>query len=353
MSISVIVPCYNAQEYVRECLDSLAAQSWTDFEVIAIDDGSADDTAAVLEAYAEQRPELSLRLISQPNAGVSAARNAGLDLATGDYVTFVDADDTVEPEYLRTLHDALEGVGAGTDARQERAPDTEAADPASASDPRAASSSADPVGLSVVGIGGDGYGRQSGDFEGLIEREDFIHELWLTDHLWGSTCNKLFHRSIIEEHGIGFDPELRIMEDMFFVMRYCEHIDRMRVVKDHLYIYRSRSDSAMHRGFVPANMSVIDTFQRMLALPLNNRDREIIELHQVNGLMWIVRTLYQTGTPDQIATYEPTLRAEIARSRRGLFLRQGWRKGPKRYVAFLLYSIHPALLKTLLGAGRR
>lgn len=321
MRISVIVPCYNAQDYLTDCLDSLAAQTWTDFEVIAIDDGSTDNTAAVLEAYAEQRPELSLRVISQPNAGVSAARNAGLDLATGDYVTFVDADDTVESAYLHTLHDALEGV--------------------------------DPVGLSVVGIGGDGYGRQSGDFEGLIERGDFIHELWLTDHLWGSTCNKLFHRSIIEEHGIRFDPELRIMEDMFFVMRYCEHIDRMRVVKDHLYIYRSRSDSAMHRGFVPANMSVIDTFQRMLALPLNDRDREIIELHQVNGLMWIVRTLYQTGTPDQIATYEPTLRAEIARSRRGLFLRQGWRKGSKRYVAFLLYSIHPALLKTLLGAGRR
>lgn len=80
---------------------------------------------------------------------------------------------------------------------------------------------------------------------------------------------------------------------------------------------------------------------------------EIIELHPVNGLMWILCTLFQTGSAEQIAAYEPPLCAELARSRRGLFLRRGWRTGLKRYVAFLLDSIHPVLLKIFLGAGRR
>lgn len=313
MNISVIVPCYNSSAYLADCVQSLAAQTYRNFEAIFIDDGSTDGTFELLERLSAEHSDLRIRIQSQPNRGVSAARNLGLDIAQGEYISFVDSDDIVAPSFLERLVDTIDGVG-----------------------------------LAVVGIGGDGYGRQSGEFTGVIRHEDFIRELWFTDHLWGSTCNKLFHRSVIDEYAIRFESDLKIMEDMFFTMVYLQHVDAMRVMNEHLYYYRNRAGSTMHRGFHPDTLTVIETFERMLSLPLSEPDRQIIKLHQVNGLMWAMRVLYQSGTREDVAKYEPVLRQSLATSDRALFARQGWRKGWQRYGAFVLYSIHPKLLRMSL-----
>lgn len=93
--ISVIIPCYNAEPYIRECLDSLFCQTFTDLQIICVDDGSTDKTAQILKAFSAMDPQL--QVIFQKNSGISAARNAGLKIATGDYIAFVDADDWLEP----------------------------------------------------------------------------------------------------------------------------------------------------------------------------------------------------------------------------------------------------------------
>lgn len=104
--ISVIIPCYNAEPYIRQCLDSLCSQTLTGLQIICIDDGSADHTAQILKAYSAT--EVRLQVITQKNGGISAARNAGLRIATGDYIAFVDADDWLEPD---TFEKVLQGHG--------------------------------------------------------------------------------------------------------------------------------------------------------------------------------------------------------------------------------------------------
>lgn len=98
-TLTIITPAYNAARYLPRCLDSLLAQTYTDFELIVINNGSTDDTLAVCRRYADEHSS-RIHAIDLPTAGVSAARNAGLECARGRYVTFADADDWFEPEYL-------------------------------------------------------------------------------------------------------------------------------------------------------------------------------------------------------------------------------------------------------------
>ena len=109
MKISLIVPVYNAARFLRECLDSFAAQTYRDWECICVDDGSADGSAVILDKYASQDGRFIVK--HTVNRGVSAARNLGIELASGDYIGFVDADDTIAPDWLENAVEAIERSG--------------------------------------------------------------------------------------------------------------------------------------------------------------------------------------------------------------------------------------------------
>lgn len=110
-AISVIVPVYNVKSYLNRCLDSLLKQTYTDFELILVNDGSTDGSALICQEYAQK--DERIRLIHQDNAGVSVARNRAIDVARGDYITFIDSDDFVEDFYLEHLYQAA--VESGSD----------------------------------------------------------------------------------------------------------------------------------------------------------------------------------------------------------------------------------------------
>ena len=95
--ISIIVPVYNVEKYLRECLDSISQLKAVTWEAILVDDGSTDTSGKICDEYAKQ--DSRFRVIHQKNAGVSAARNAGLDAAKGDWIWFVDSDDSINPDF--------------------------------------------------------------------------------------------------------------------------------------------------------------------------------------------------------------------------------------------------------------
>lgn len=101
MKISVIVPVYNCGDYIERCIRSIMSQTYTDLEIICVDDGSSDRSGEMLDTLALEDPRI--RVIHQENGGASAARNTGIDLATGEIITFVDSDDAVEPDMYETL----------------------------------------------------------------------------------------------------------------------------------------------------------------------------------------------------------------------------------------------------------
>lgn len=108
--VSVIVPVYQVEAYLAKCLDSILAQTFTDFELILVDDGTRDDCPRIMTRYAAM--DARIRCIHKENGGLSSARNAGLDIARGEYIAFVDSDDTVEPTMLADAVAAAQRTGA-------------------------------------------------------------------------------------------------------------------------------------------------------------------------------------------------------------------------------------------------
>lgn len=102
VKISIIVPIYNTAKFLPACLDSILAQSFRDFEIIAVNDGSRDESAGILSDYSERYPDI-IRIIEKENGGLSSARNAGIKAASGEYLAFIDSDDTISPDFLSEL----------------------------------------------------------------------------------------------------------------------------------------------------------------------------------------------------------------------------------------------------------
>ena len=109
--ISVIIPVYNTESYVRVCLESLVEQTYTNFEVIMIDDGSTDNSGEICQEYTER--DSRFHYYRKENGGVSSARNLGIEYSRGNYLTFVDSDDWVEEDYLEVLYNAIIDESAG------------------------------------------------------------------------------------------------------------------------------------------------------------------------------------------------------------------------------------------------
>ena len=108
--VSIIVPVYNVEKYIEECVQSLLGQSYQNLEIILVDDASPDNCGAICDAYAEK--DSRVKVIHKPNGGAASARNAGLDVATGDYICFVDSDDAIRADYVQILLAAAEEKNA-------------------------------------------------------------------------------------------------------------------------------------------------------------------------------------------------------------------------------------------------
>ncbi len=210
--ISVIVPCYNAERYLSVCLESLKAQKKPQIEMIFIDDGSRDGTGAMLDAFAQGEPRA--RVIHQANGGVSAARNRGLQLATGRYIAFMDADDALEDDALARLHAHAEKIGAQIVSANHTLLDMEKG--------RRAQVHIEPV------------RQQSAD----IVRE-IIHMHRIYNNIW----NKLYDRSLFE--GLSLDEGVRIGEDALLNLQLFLRAGKVAHLDGSTYVYRVHSQSAM------------------------------------------------------------------------------------------------------------
>ena len=205
--VSIIVPAYQAAPTLERCLDSILRQTLTDWECICIDDGSTDGGVDILNAYAANDPRI--RVIRQRNAGVSAARNAGLVAARGDYVAFVDSDDFIHPRMMATLSELVE---------------SEQADCAIAACRRIDGSNATCAERAASAF-------CPGDAEQMNkapERDEaFIRVVW----------NKLIRRSVLEEHGIRFPVGVSYGEDTAFNYCLLPFCRRFAATQEALYNY--------------------------------------------------------------------------------------------------------------------
>lgn len=210
--VSVIVPCYNAERWIYKSLSAILHQSVTDIEVITVNDGSTDKTSAILKEISKE--DSRLKVIDKPNGGVSSARNVGLNVARGEWITFVDIDDII-------ISDGIEKM---TDVCSE---DTD---------------------IIFAGYNVNGEIKYSGkDKQRELSNTEFAKELFKpTDYPYlGYPWAKLFKLSVINNHGIRFDEKVFYNEDRLFTLNYLSHIHKGTYITIPVYNYIQHGDNAM------------------------------------------------------------------------------------------------------------
>lgn len=228
--VSVVVPVYNVEAYLERCVRSVLAQTFSDFELLLIDDGSTDASGAMCDAFTKE--DARIRVIHKPNGGLSDARNVGIEAAAGDYIEFVDSDDYIEPESLQVLVDLIReddcDIATGSIAncyegkRLPQCPD-----------------------LTVFTCSG---------------AEALRHMLEAVT-ITGSSCGKLMKRSVIADHRF---PLGKTYEDAFFMPAVLFSAEKVAVTTAPLYNYWHRQNSLTTVPFSDKAMHIIEAYDYTL-----------------------------------------------------------------------------------------
>lgn len=218
--VSVIVPIYQVEAYLPHCLDSILAQTMPDFELILVDDGTQDGCPAIMSDYA--RRDARIREIHKENGGLSSARNAGLDVARGKYIAFVDSDDSIEPTLLEDAVAAAERTGA------------------------------EQVLFNYRLVDASGEHEPYLDFpDEVIDLEkmrlaNYFYRYWMPYRHGQEAWSKLYRREVIENNGLRYAPNREIFaEDTLFSAMYLMHTRRIVALSKAYVNYVQRGDSLM------------------------------------------------------------------------------------------------------------
>lgn len=220
-SISVIVPVYNVEKFLNRCVDSILSQTFTDFELILVDDGSPDNCPAICDDYAQK--DCRVYVIHQNNKGVSAARNTGIEYAEGRYIAFADSDDYLDKNWLQQLHSAV------------------------------SSSNAELVQSGFIWVDGNGREikrtvRYTGIWE-ITSQSDYIEYLIYNVLYHGNgweVWTALFDSTIIKNHSIRFCTTCNnFAEDLGFVLEYLLYCKKIISIEDCCYYYVQHEGSMM------------------------------------------------------------------------------------------------------------
>jgi glycosyltransferase involved in cell wall biosynthesis len=317
--VSVIVPVYNVAPYLREALDSVVNQTYKDLEIIIVEDGSTDGSADICEEYADS--DARIKLIKQPNKGLSGARNTGLEIATGDLVAFVDSDDSISPLFVELLVSAM-------------------------------ISSDSQIGVcrcSFIYSNGSMNGVASSVFptisNGIYERAD-AYRLLVEETMSVNVCNKLFRREFFSD--VRF-AEGHVYEDAYPCFKLFDKAERIVLVDEPLYNYRRRPDS------ITALVSMNNINDCLLAHNcvsdlIRQKWSDIIpeslylKKHQkiVTFLILSYIKLIKSGTKD--ISLERELRALILKTKREVGIKT---LEPKAKIYYYVIKVCPALMRVL------
>ncbi|MCI8466474.1 MAG: glycosyltransferase family 2 protein [Lachnospiraceae bacterium] len=244
--ITIIIPAYNGERTIGKCLDSIIRQSYKKIEIMVINDGSSDHTQEICESYAKR--DSRIRVLSQKNQGVSAARNTGIRHATGEYLAFVDADDYIAPDMIQVLY-------------QMYAQNQE-------------------LGLAICGydeITNEGCRNveiRSGKQMSGIE---FLRNLFRMDSIKGFLCNKLFRAEIVKTYEIWLEETIYVCEDLLFCCQYGMHIQTAEYSEQTLYHYVLMDSSATRSGFSQKRFTALLAFRKMQEMTRRLSDESLNE----------------------------------------------------------------------------
>lgn len=238
--ISVIVPVYNVERYLKACVNSILAQTFRDFELILVNDGSTDLSGGICDSYA--KADDRVRVLHKQNEGVSQARNDGIQQATGEYLAFSDSDDTVEPDWLETLYQKAEQTNADLAV----------------------------CNFYTVSAFGKEARRHAFAEGEVLEGETLKLRLYqaiatCNDVGLFTLCNKLFRTEIIRSSGLSFQKGMSFGEDMLFLLDVYRQVGCVAFSEKPLYNYEIR-ETGLFSAYKPTfARDVLTCYARLLA----------------------------------------------------------------------------------------
>lgn len=274
MKISVIIPVYNVEKYLAQCLESIAGQSYENLEIIIVNDGSTDRSEEICGKF--EAMDSRIKLINQSNSGVSVARNTGIENATGDYITFVDSDDWLEKEMYNSMISQVT-----------KFPEL------------------DMVMCDTVQIAGK-LKKRSSEFirGGYYSKVDIISALYPTLLVTEdfakipvvSACTTMIRRNILIKKKICFEPSLKYSEDYLFMARIMIHIKSFFYIKgDFNYNYRQYPESRsklLQKDWWPSLVNLNKKLKELLAESVEYDFSRQLKLQLIHSALFLSTTIY-------------------------------------------------------------
>ena len=264
--ISVIVPIYKVERYLPKCIESILAQTYRDIEVILVDDGSTDDSGKKCDSWASK--DNRIHVIHQKNAGVSAARNAGIEFAHGEYIGFVDSDDVLNLQMYEILMDNASMHDCEISCCQMQTRD-------------------------IDGTLGTESETESKVFSAQEIIEGFFFYFFIRGFIV-SPCNKVIKKSIIDNYNIRF-KKYALAEDFLFIFEILSHTEKIIYDKEVGYYYLRRENSAMTSVFSEKRFDYIGALLEIEDICKKTYSKEIVDkAHQwvFNNVLINYRALY-------------------------------------------------------------
>lgn len=268
--ISIIVPAYNSGRYLRRCIESIVNQSYTDWELLIADDGSADDTGRIAEDYA--RIDARITVIQTDHKGVSSARNSCLNIARGAYITFIDSDDSIDPDYLKELIT------------------------------RAKQSDADITQCSFRYLYDDGKTSPDPDANDAVYRgqSEILHA-----HFRGqqgdirlSVWAKLIRNNAVSD--LRFDTELNVYEDAYYIYQCCRRAKSVCCFSKPLYNYIQHDSSTTHSSLPDIWRDYFRMYEmEKLDFPNDAAICKNIDRRQAETALWLMGILVRADKTDE------------------------------------------------------
>lgn len=268
--VSIVIPVYNVEEYLRECLDSVVNQTLRDIEIICIDDGSTDNSSQILAEY--QSKETRLQVISQKNGGQSKARNAGLDVATGEYIYFLDSDDYIKTNAMEILY-----TTAATNELEILYFDSEVI-------------YENDILRNEFSEFSTAYNRKK-EYKGVFDGKNLFCRLIMDNAYVVQPCMQFVKREYLEEKHIRFLEGI-IYEDNLYTFESILQADRVAHIKDKLYVRRIRLNSTMTDNKIRFFhfYSIFMCYIKMLQFSYSVPQQQILEKAIVKVLSGIFRS---------------------------------------------------------------
>lgn len=318
--ISVIVPIYKVEPYLDRCVKSIINQTYDNLEIILVDDGSPDGCPAMCDAWAER--DSRVKVIHKENGGLSDARNAGLAVAAGELISFIDSDDWIEPNFIEYLYRAMENTGA------------------------------EIAGCATTFVAEDGSAiriRKEAR-PSPLDRLEALRRLVLEDGVYQTVWNKLYRREVLQ--GIPFAVG-KYNEDEFWTYQVFDRIHKLATVETPLYNYLQRGTSIIGVGYNLRRLDGLEArFRRMEYLQKYDQLANLTRQQFLLDCMWHLQCALRCLSGQELKTARETILSfktetpKVAKKNFTLNLKYRiW------YVMFHLMPVFTAKLRNQLKIG--